>query len=565
MGISRLSAGTTYFYQLVAQNSAGTSFGKEMSFTTSSTTFPTPFLTPTATAVPTPTPALSQSLPFGLTIITHGYLSDTTSWVTDMANAINSRMGGTATPQTIKIESIGFPPVIQVTETPDINLTSGAAIIMVDWSALTGGECIVGDTTVYTSVIGDVIFDYLKAHPSLLQVPIHLIGHSRGGSVMSRLSERLGEIRVWVDQQTTLDPKPICDDAALDVWDNVLFADNYYQKKLNNAIKGDSVFGAYDLDLTDRISWDIENCGKQLYSFHELPHTYYHGTIDRSCADGLRIPDDWYSPPFPDRTRTGFYFTRTGGCDRWATSSEQTQSFSGLHYLIREGSLLENRVQLYPTSYAWSNATFKPLTNYIVQVNNSVDFTYYYQNAGGNRGTITFYLDNDTDPLNGYDRQIGTSTASESTSIATETFRWTPTDTDTETNGGTHYVQIKATNASGNVRYDYLLKPINVETATICKATDIKASPKTLTLKTKVGADVTVTVTGSEGCPVVGETVTATIKLGKKHISVSPQSADTDANGQARFTITATNKTGNAKVRFEADNVKTTVKVRVVK
>ncbi len=39
--ISGLSSGTTYYYRLVAQNSAGTAYGSEMSFTTTDTTSPT--------------------------------------------------------------------------------------------------------------------------------------------------------------------------------------------------------------------------------------------------------------------------------------------------------------------------------------------------------------------------------------------------------------------------------------------------------------------------------------------------------------------------------------------
>ena len=38
-------------------------------------------------------------------------------------------------------------------------------------------------------------------------------------------------------------------------------------------------------------------------------------------------------------------------------------------------------------------------------------------------------------------------------------FHWVPKSADI----GTHYVQIKATDAKKQVRYDYLLKPINVQ------------------------------------------------------------------------------------------------------
>ena len=72
------------------------------------------------------------------------------------------------------------------------------------------------------------------------------------------------------------------------------------------------------------------------------------------------------------------------------------------------------------------------------------------------------------------------------------------------------------------------------------------------------------TVEGDD-CLAAGVTVTATTnKAGAKRISISPASAKTDASGEAEFTITATKKTGNAKVTFTAGDVKKkmTVKVR---
>ncbi|MCF6156263.1 MAG: hypothetical protein E3K36_13700 [Candidatus Brocadia sp.] len=98
----------------------------------------------------------------------------------------------------------------------------------------------------------------------------------------------------------------------------------------------------------------------------------------------------------------------------------------------------------------------------------------------------------------------------------------------------------------------------------LCEAESIEAFPKMLKLRREESGDVTVAVAGSEGCPVVGETVTAKIKTGKRRISVTPLSQNTDASGEAIFTITATKKTGNARVKFEAaSGLKTTVTVKV--
>lgn len=100
----------------------------------------------------------------------------------------------------------------------------------------------------------------------------------------------------------------------------------------------------------------------------------------------------------------------------------------------------------------------------------------------------------------------------------------------------------------------------------VCEAESVETSPKTLKLQREESSDITVTVTGSEDCPVAGETVTAKIQFGMKRIVISPQSADTNVAGQAIFTITATKKTGNAKVRFvTTSGLKATVVVKVKK
>ncbi|TVL99832.1 MAG: hypothetical protein CV087_16425 [Candidatus Brocadia sp. WS118] len=100
----------------------------------------------------------------------------------------------------------------------------------------------------------------------------------------------------------------------------------------------------------------------------------------------------------------------------------------------------------------------------------------------------------------------------------------------------------------------------------VCEADSVEAFPKTLRLTKEESDNITVTVAGSEGCPVVSETVAAKIASGKKRISISPQSADTDTSGQAIFTITATKKAGNARIKFEtASGLKAAVIVKVRK
>jgi hypothetical protein len=99
----------------------------------------------------------------------------------------------------------------------------------------------------------------------------------------------------------------------------------------------------------------------------------------------------------------------------------------------------------------------------------------------------------------------------------------------------------------------------------ICNAANLDAEPEPLRLEKEEGTDETVTVTCEDGSPIAGLAVTFTVQTGKQRIFVSPSSAVTDVNGQATFTVTATQKTGNAKIRFEAAGLRDTVKVKVVR
>ena len=100
-----------------------------------------------------------------------------------------------------------------------------------------------------------------------------------------------------------------------------------------------------------------------------------------------------------------------------------------------------------------------------------------------------------------------------------------------------------------------------------CNAKKISVSGKTLALKRKESKNVTVTLTGNDGCLSEGKTVTTSInKAGQKRITISPTSTAVDSNGQAIFTITANNKkTGKAKVTFKSGRLKQSLTVKITK
>ena len=222
----------------------------------------------------------------GVTLITHGWQATSArpAWIDAMANHVATRAGAGASIYNMVVGVSGNSASVV-----SFNRTSGVApssssnpeiIITLDWVAATGvifsPTFSAGD--IAAKLVAPLFFATSPASgitQPLAQLPVHLIGHSRGASLVSALARSLGAQGLWIDQVTTLDPYPVSDvgDPAVSTTNNIIFADNYYQSSGYPA--GSAVSGAANVDLTGR-GYD-----------HTGIHDYYDETIYNGVGGGF--------------------------------------------------------------------------------------------------------------------------------------------------------------------------------------------------------------------------------------------------------------------------------------
>lgn len=99
----------------------------------------------------------------------------------------------------------------------------------------------------------------------------------------------------------------------------------------------------------------------------------------------------------------------------------------------------------------------------------------------------------------------------------------------------------------------------------VCEVAEVDAEPEKQKILREQSGEITVTLTCGDGTPSANRLVNVNVKSGKKRVTVEPATALTDENGQAVFTVTATTKTGDAKITFLHQKLKDTVLVKVRK
>jgi hypothetical protein len=371
----------------------------------------------------------------GVTVITHGYNSDVNGWVTAMADAIPGYIGFSGTNfTTYKItlttdgngnyqyqyeRTNGVAPALS---------DSGEIIVKLDWSQMSGGLSTYDISTYDVAWVASWVLMQtnaiaeLSGH-ALAEFPLHLIGHSRGGSLVTEMSRILGTNGIWIDHLTTLDAHPLNNDGNFDLffptdasasntYVNVLFRDNYWQDFPGGFLdfNGESVGGAYDRHLTD-LSGGYNNTTFAA-PYHSNVHLWYHGTVSwvTPVSDGDATITSterqaWWVADEQAGTNAGFEYSLIAAGNRLSAEQPLGPGFPAINDGYNRkwdlgAGISNNRVSLGSNNGQWPNIIKCNVsgTN-VVQAGDQVAVTFYYQYGGGfSNAQCRVYFDADFNP-----------------------------------------------------------------------------------------------------------------------------------------------------------------------
>ena len=297
----------------------------------------------------------------GVTIIVHGWDPDGNqpAWMDAMADAIIQKSGGHG-----QIGTMTVSGSLTVTYDPWnfdwSNQHSGELVVLINWTAAANHLTTEIAAQEVAAAVVPGIYEGQNGQPPLSELPIHLIGHSRGGGMVYELARLLSEQGIDVDQVTALDPhpltandpQPIFGNATIDtpvkIYENVLFADNYWQDI--EFPTGSTVNGAYNRLWTSLQGGYHEETGytytigNDNYNFSDHLNIIlaYHGTIDPATpvSNGEATMtqnerDNWFNAYENEGVNTGFHFSRIMTGNRKSTDvpvADDDQIIDGYHH-----------------------------------------------------------------------------------------------------------------------------------------------------------------------------------------------------------------------------------------
>ncbi len=358
----------------------------------------------------------------GVTLITHGFNGNADGWVLGMARKMPAFPTFAGTNVICYEVSVGDNNISsrRLAGGSPTNDPTAEIVIKLDWGDLAG---LVGQTDTYEvaarlvpRLVQTNFIAELGGH-ALAEFPLHLIGHSRGGSLVCQISRLLGTNGVWVDQLTTLDPHPVNEDgntdplfvsdAPLRVYENVLFADNYFQE-FDGYPHGQSMPRSFNREL--------RSLPGGYDSAHSDMHLWYHATIDladpaNDTEDTLAAADRgrWFAAEEQRGGRTGYFYSRLGGGNRLGLERPAgpgtDQPVKGFNQRWNLGAgATNNRVALAVNHGNWANPILCRLdgpTLMALAQTNAVTFSYQWARPGTSNAVAGVYLDPDNNPWNG--------------------------------------------------------------------------------------------------------------------------------------------------------------------
>ena len=428
----------------------------------------------------------------GVTILVHGWNPDGSqpAWMDKMADAIIARGGGNGIKATITVTG-SKGALIATCSNWNYDLTTATSaeiVVLVNWTAVSNHLTKGVTAQEVAAAVAPKIYQSQNAKPALSELPIHLIGHSRGGGMVFEIARLLGLQGIEVDHVTALDPHPLTAsdpqgtptpigpgstiDTPIKVYDNILFADNYWQ---NIAYpKGQTIPGAYNRLWTsmpggyhNEIGYTYNILGTS-YNFSDHLNTIlaYHGTINLATpanngqATMTSTERAWFNTYENAGQKTGFVYSLDIAGDRKNADIPNSGDavIAGYHnnsYLGGSGARVAiSRSGSWPNLFtAIATLADTPLTvgnTYPVGTDQIRIFNTAFRSYS-NDGTCKFYLDNDRNPYNGAFLQDNISFPSTGNNIQSQNFFNQPPS---ELMDGNYYALIEM-NDGTNKRFIY--------------------------------------------------------------------------------------------------------------
>ncbi len=289
----------------------------------------------------------------GVTVIIHGWhITSTVPWWTGaLQTAIgDQRLGGEQQFATLTVTGNGANLTASWTAW-DVDLSSsdtGEVVVKVDWNAVSDHLVSGVAAQQVAAVVAAKIYEIPQPGAApLAELPVHLVGHSRGGGMVCEIARLLGEQGIDVDHLTPLDPHPLTGadpqplpplpaviDTPVAVYENVLFADSYWQDITYP--KGEEISSAYNRLWTSMPGGYHDHPSYSSIADHLNVHLMYHGTVDLTtpASDGEAAVDvaeraAWYNDYETDGgvggQKAGFIYSLIDGTgDRTSTDTPVT-------------------------------------------------------------------------------------------------------------------------------------------------------------------------------------------------------------------------------------------------